>query len=215
MLNIAIPVYEGVDLLDVAGPYEMFSWVNDPYSPAKVKVQPRVVSADGHPVTSGTGLTLSPQARFADLPHPEILWVPGGSVPALHRIMKDPHDPYLEYLREAARGAQWVCSVCEGALLAARAGLLDGHEATTHWSFIACLASFPEITVASGTPRYVLCGNRLTGGGISSGLDESLRLIELVAGTPTATFVQELTQYFPEPPVHGSVAPDPDCPVSW
>jgi cyclohexyl-isocyanide hydratase len=129
--------------------------------------------------------------------------------------MKNPKSPYIRYLRQIAVGARWVCSVCEGALLLAQAGLLDGHAATTHWAFIKCLQQFPEIRVDTAHKRFVESGNRLTGGGISSGLDESLKLIELLFGKATAKSVQVNTQYFPKPPVKGVIPEAPTCPIRW
>jgi cyclohexyl-isocyanide hydratase len=216
MITIAIPVYEGVNLLDVSGPYEMFSWVNGEGSPAAVTVNPCVVSLEGAAVPAGlrtrpSRVGIVPQGAFSDLPEPEILWVPGGDPNALEEIMARQDHPYLRYVRQAAETATWVCSVCEGALLIAKAGLLVGHEATTHWAFLDCLSRFPGVTVAPGHPRSVQSGNRLTGGGVSSGLDEALTLIALVAGTDAATYVQVQTQYFPEPPVHGEIPPTPEC----
>jgi transcriptional regulator GlxA family with amidase domain len=130
-------------------------------------------------------------------------------------IMSDPNSEYLAYLRQVAAGAKWVCSVCEGALLLGRAGLLDGHKATTHWAFVECLKSFPSIEVDTLHKRYIVSGNRLTGGGISSGLDEALKLITLLFDRETAEDVQRTTQYFPEPPVTGSIPVAPACPVKW
>lgn len=114
-----------------------------------------------------------------------------------------------------AIGATWVCSVCEGALLLARAGLLDGHEATTHRAFVDCLQKFPAIDVDTTQKRFVVSGNRLTGGGISSGLDEALKLIWLLFDEATAEAVQISTQYFPEPPISGQIPPSPACFVHW
>jgi transcriptional regulator GlxA family with amidase domain len=108
-----------------------------------------------------------------------------------------------------------VCSVCEGALLLARAGLLDGHQATTHWAFVKCLQRFPKIKVDTKHKRFVRSGNRLTGGGISSGLDEALKLISLLFGDETAKDVQATTQYFPKPPVMGTIPATPPCSIKW
>ena len=119
--------------------------------------------------------------------------------------MSDPASHYLAYLRPVAPKARWVCSVCEGALLLARAGLLDGQKATTHWAFVNCLKRFPAIDVDTKHPRFIKSGNRLTGGGISSGLDEALELIQLLFGKKTATDVQLSTQYIPKPPVAGRI----------
>jgi transcriptional regulator GlxA family with amidase domain len=203
MITIGIPAYEGVDLLDNSGPYDK-------------KLRIYVLSEHGRSVTTGSGLVLTPHRSFADVRALDVLWVPGGLPDALGRIMRHRDGPYLSYLRQAGESASWVCSVCEGALLLARAGLLDGHRATTHWAFTQCLKRFSKVEVEEGNPRFVLSGNRLTGAGISSGLDESLRLIELLAGTDVATFVQQQTQYFPEPPVQGTIPPPPaECPVHW
>jgi cyclohexyl-isocyanide hydratase len=208
---IGIPVYQGVNLLDVAGPYEMFNWI------PKNKPDTVIVSENGCPVTTMNNVTIQAHCSFADLPALDILWVPGGSTDALSREMEDPSGPYLSYLKQVAAKATWVCSVCEGAMLLARAGLLDGHQATTHWAFVNCLKSFPKIEVDETNPRFVVSGNRLTGGGISSGLDEALKLIWLIAGEAAALSVQRTTQYFPEPPVTQPKPspPAPPCPFSW
>ncbi|MEO6817648.1 MAG: DJ-1/PfpI family protein [Edaphobacter sp.] len=209
-MKLGIPVYEGVDLLDVTGPYEMFNWVDKSKS-----LETIILSHDGGPVTSLNGLRFDAHACFKDVPTLDVLWVPGGAPAVLKTIMQDPHSAYIAYLRQVAKHAKWVCSVCEGALLLARAGLLDGHHATTHWAFVACLQQFPKITVVTTHLRFVVSGNRLTGGGISSGLDEALKLITLLYDEATAEQVQITTQYFPQPPVSATLPPTPTCPLTW
>jgi transcriptional regulator GlxA family with amidase domain len=209
-MKLGIPVYEGVNLLDVAGPLEMFSWV-----PAERRLQPIIISEDGGPVTSINRVRFEAHASFASEPALDILWVPGGDPDKLGEIMSDESSSYLAYLRQVSAHAKWVCSVCEGALLLARAGLLDGHEATTHWAFVKCLQRFPDIAVDTTNARFIVSGNRLTGGGISSGLDEALKLIALLYDDATAEGAQVVTQYFPEPPVHGQLPPPPACSVQW
>jgi cyclohexyl-isocyanide hydratase len=208
---LGIPVYEGVNLLDVAGPLEMFYWASQSHPELALVL----VSADGRPVTSINGVRFEAQVSFAQTPALDILWVPGGHPEALEKIMRDDYSPYLKYLRQVSVDAKWVCSVCEGALLLARAGLLDDHKATTHWAFVNCLKKFPKIDVDMTNPRFVECGNRLTGGGISSGLDEALQLILLLFGEQTAKDVQSTTQYYPKPPVDGKPDKPGDCPVQW
>ncbi len=100
-------------------------------------------------------------------------------------------------------------------MLLARAGLLDGHHATTHWAFIDCLRRFPAIAVDETNARFIVSGNRLTGGGISSGLDEALKLIALLFGEAAAESVQVGTQYFPAPPVMGVIPATPACMIRW
>ncbi|MEQ9244845.1 MAG: DJ-1/PfpI family protein, partial [Nitratireductor sp.] len=166
-MKLGIPIYDGVNLLDVAGPLEMFYWAGQ-----RKPLETVLVSSDGRGVISINGVRFEAQVSFAEAPALDILWVPGGSPAALEEIMRDPNSAYLGYLRQAAVGATWVCSVCEGALLLARAGLLDGHSATTHWAFVRCLQRFSEIDVNTERERFLVSGDRLTGGGISSGLDE-------------------------------------------
>jgi transcriptional regulator GlxA family with amidase domain len=208
-MKLGMPIYEGVNLLDVAGPLEMFFWAGQP-------LETVLVSEDGKPVASLNGVRFEAQASFAEVPSLDILWVPGGAPDRLAEIMRNPNAPYLKYLRQVAADAKWVCSVCEGALLLGRAGLLDGRKATTHWAFVECLKRFPDIDVDTTNPRFVVSGNRLTGGGISSGLDESLQLIKLLFGEDVAKRVQRTTQYFPQPPVMGTLpSTAPRCDIQW
>jgi transcriptional regulator GlxA family with amidase domain len=141
--------------------------------------------------------------------------VPGGDPAALKRLMTDERRRYLDFLVRQSKAARIVASVCEGALLLAAAGLLDGYRATTHWAFVPCLKRFSNVRVVRGHPRFVVDGNRLTGGGISSGLDEALALIEMLAGAEVAQSVQQTTQYYPRPPVHSVLPRATDCPFSW
>jgi transcriptional regulator GlxA family with amidase domain len=211
-MKLGIPVYEGVNLLDVAGPLEMFHWAG-----TTRPLQTVLISEHGGPVMTNSGVRFDAHASFAETPSLDVLWVPGGDPVALGRMMSNPENPYLCYLRLMAENVAWVCSVCEGALLLARAGLLNGHQATTHWAFVACLQSFPEIRVDTSNPRFVVSGNRLTGGGVSSGLDEALQLIMLLFDEATAENVQTLTQYFPKPPVAAPFPgpPAPACTMRW
>jgi cyclohexyl-isocyanide hydratase len=99
-------------------------------------------------------------------------------------------------------------------MLLAAAGLLDGYEATTHWAFIPCLTErFRKVKVVDGHPRYCLDRNRLTGGGVSSGLDEALELVQLLMGTGKAQYVQQSIQYYPRPPVTSEIPPAKSCPM--
>jgi transcriptional regulator GlxA family with amidase domain len=209
-MQLGIPVYAGVDLLDVAGPYEMFKWV----APEK-GLEAILLSEDGGPVISGNGVRFEAHSSFAATPTLNVLWVPGGAPDASQNMMLQPESSYFSYLKKIAAKAKWVCSVCEGALLLAAAGLLDGHKATTHWAFVNCLKQFQGIDVDSTHQRFVVSGNRLTGGGISSGLDEALKLITLLFDETTAIDVQQITQYFPQPPVSGTIPQTPECLIHW
>jgi transcriptional regulator GlxA family with amidase domain len=210
--TICIPIYDGVDFMDVAGASELFHWYKEATkSTQHVKVY--LVAKRKEKVEAITGAILYPNKSFKDLPAADLLWVPGGSSEALSGLMYGKKH-YLNYLQQIAASAKWVTSVCEGALLLAQAGLLNGYQATTHWAFMNCLRQYPEITVVEeGHPRYVIDRNRITGAGISSGLDEALAIVQLLSGTEIAQSVQLTTQYFPKPPVMGTIPAAGDCPV--
>jgi putative intracellular protease/amidase len=143
-LTIGIPIYDGVDPLDVTGPYEVFSNVSiDGKSPINVVVLAEKAGKDVA-VPTRFGLKLVPQAAFDAVDHLDVLWVPGGDPRALNRLMKG--GAYLDALKRWSRTARLVTSVCEGAMLLAAAGLLDGYQATTHWAFIRCFQRWPSIS---------------------------------------------------------------------
>ncbi|HEX8903368.1 MAG TPA: DJ-1/PfpI family protein [Longimicrobiaceae bacterium] len=219
--RIGIPVYQGVDLMDVAAPREVFSWMGEKWQGAG-EVEIVLVAETPDVVVTRDGMRIVPDATFDELPRVEVMWVPGGAVDGLQREMGNP--VFLDALRGWAADARWVTSVCEGALLLASAGLLDGYRATTHWAFLPCLRRYPGVTVVGGDGHYPRCvvdpgadggsGTRVTGAGISSGIDEALEMVKLIAGRSVAESVQQTMQYFPDPPV---CAPEPipgACPLS-
>ncbi len=201
---IGIPVYDKVDLLDVTGPHELLGWMDQP------KADIRIIADKPREVVTRDGFKFKAEYGYDDIKTLDVLWVPGGDPAALAVLMSGP-PAYRDFLVRVAAHARYVCSVCEGALLLAKAGLLDGYYATTHWYFVPCLKQFEKVKVVEGFPRYILDRNRLTGGGISSGLDEALKLIELLGGTEQAREVQRTTQYFPDPPVTSTIHPVARC----
>lgn len=216
---IGIPIYAGVDLLDVTAPCEMFSWMKSAVA-ATMNVEVCVVAPTSDPIKTRGGLRLVPDQTFAATPRIDLLWVPGGDLEPLKKTMSD--KTYLGFLRSRSRAATYVTSVCEGALLLASAGLLAGHRVTTHWAFVPCLRRFRGVRIAPGHPRFVVSplparkGKKrylVTGGGISSGLDEALQLIKMIAGRKAAEEVQLNTQYYPEPPVSSRIPKTKSCPL--
>jgi transcriptional regulator GlxA family with amidase domain len=208
---IGIPIYNGVDLLDVAAPYEIFNWMKEKAPDLDIEVH--LLGENLKNITTLNGLTMRPQKKFRDYPTLDVLWVPGGAPEALKGLIDDPEQTYLDFLRTVSDGARFVTSVCEGALLLAAAGLLNGYEATTHWAFIPCLKKYPEVKVVEGHPRFVVDRNRVTGGGISSGLDEAFKLVELLSCYRVAQEVQQITQYYPNPPVASTLKEADGCPL--
>jgi len=202
---IGMPVYDDVDILDVTGPFEMFRWAD---------LDVELVAERPGLIKFRRGFKFEVTKGFADAADYDVLWVPGGEPKALAAVISDPRRTFLDFLIDKSTGAKYVASVCEGAMLLAAAGLLDGYVATTHWAFVACLIQrFPKVIPAPGFPRFYLDRNRLTGGGVSSGLDEALKLIELLCGTEKAQEVQQNTQYYPQPPVTSEIALSGFCPL--
>jgi transcriptional regulator GlxA family with amidase domain len=201
---IGMPAYDAVDMLDVAGPFEMFSW-------AGLAVE--LVAEKSGPLNFRDGFSFNVDKTFGEAGAWDVLWVPGGDQAALVKLMSDPRRTYLDFLIRQSEHVKYVASVCDGALLLAAAGLLDGYTVTTHWAFVPCLKGHSKVRVADGYPRYCLDRNRLTGGGISPGLDEALMLVQLLMGTQAAQAVQCNTQYYPCPPVTSEITPATECPL--
>lgn len=213
---IGMPVYQGFDLLDIAGPWEMFKWAG--YTIELVTEKPGLIACN--PPDQGPTVELNVTTDFDHARKWDVMWVPGGTPLALNTIRPIPSnhwtgDPtFLAFLVKKSQEVKYICSVCEGAILLAAAGLLDGYTITTHWAFISCFKKhYKQVRLADGFPRSFLDRNRLTGGGISSGLDESLELIKLLSGVEQAQEVQKNTQYYPAPNVQSVIKPTDYCPL--
>ena len=207
-MKIGIPVYDKVDLLDVCGAYEMFDWAD--YDIDLLAAEP------GMKRFRSKGFPYSVTKGFADAGYYDAIWIPGGEPDVLAAIIDDPQRVFLDFLVKQASRARMMCSVCDGAMLLAAAGLLDNYRATTHWAFLTCFPTlFPKVKVAEGHPRFVHDRDRLTGAGISSGLDEALKLITLLGGIELARQVQQNAQYYPDPPVQSEIPQSPaQCPIA-
>ena len=200
-LKVGFPLYESFDSLDVIGPFQTFTFAGmDLY----------LLGPSREVVTSFEGVALTPRATFDDCPQLDLLYVPGGANPVA--VLEAGHlgkNPYIDFLARQAPKCTLVCSVCTGSLLLAGAGLLDGHIATTHWAFKPVLSLFP-CKVVDDYRRYVQSGNRVTGAGISSGLDEALYIVSLLFGTDQARRGQLAMQYHPQPIFHCGDPADSD-----
>lgn len=193
-LQIGVLVFEGMTSLDALGPFEVLARMPDSTC--------HLVWKDRAPVRGDTGLLVTPTVSFADAPQFDVLVVPGG--PGQNERMAD--DELLDFLRRQAQGAQWVTSVCTGSLLLAAAGLLDGYKATCHWLSLDFLRLFPVQVVPE---RVVVDRNRVTGAGVTSGLDFAFVLLDLLRGEDVAKKLQLMLEYDPAPPFncgHPSVA---------
>ena len=188
MLNIGMVLFPQLTQLDLTGPHEVLARLPD----ARVYL----VAASLDPVRSDRGLTISPDATFDSTPALDILCVPGGA--GVDPLMED--ERVLEFLRARAEHARYVTSVCTGALLLGAAGLLDGYRATTHWLSLDLLPLFGALPVAE---RVVVDRNRITGGGVTAGIDFALAMAAELFGAELAQEIQLTLEYDPAPPWPG------------
>lgn len=201
-LKVGIPLYPTFDSLDVIGPYQTFTFAG---------MERHLIAESCAAVTSFEGVNIIPDTTFDDCPQLDVIFVPGSADPV--SVLQAGHpgnNAYLDFLIRQATGAQWVCSVCTGALLLGGAGLLNGHTVTTHWAFKDVMKLFPCVTVVNDYRRYVQSGNRLTGAGIASGLDAALYLVSLLYGVGIARQGQLVMQYNPQPAFHCGDPSDTD-----
>ena len=185
-MQIAILLYDRFTALDAVGPYEVL---------ARLPGATVVFAAERPgPVRADTGmLALTADAALADVPHPDIVLVPGG--PGQDHQMTD--GAVHEWLRAADAASSWTASVCTGSLILAAAGLLVGHRATSHWLALDQLAEFGVTPVSQ---RVVIDGKFITAAGVSAGIDMALGLAGRIGGKELAQSIQLGIEYDPQPP---------------
>ena len=191
--DIAFVIYPGLTVFDLVGPLQVFSAL----SRIAPQFRPRVVAEQPGPITTDSGLRLVPNGTFDDLPRPYALFVPGGDTATL-AAMSNP--AIRRYVRTAAEGAQWVVSVCTGALILAAVGLLDGCEVATHWAYPRFLEKLGARYVQK---RWTMNGKVANSAGVSAGIDMALHMVARMTDEDTARNVQWLIHYDPKPPFGG------------
>ena len=182
---IGMLIFPDMTQLDFTGPYEVFAQLPD--------CEIRVIAKSLEPVAAKGGLKFIPDTTMEAAPKLDVVFVPGG--PGVGALMED--RPTLEFLRRQAQEARYVTSVCTGALVLGAAGLLKGYRATTHWLSLDLL---PEFGATAAPERVVIDRNRITGGGVTAGIDFALTIAAEVAGPATAKSIQLLIEYNPAPP---------------
>jgi cyclohexyl-isocyanide hydratase len=184
-LEIGSLLFEGVDQIDLTGPFEVLSRLpNSTY---------RIYGKTAASVRDVKGLRLTPDAVLADAPPLDVLHMPGGH--GQEALMEDAET--LAWIRQQAAGACRIFSVCTGALLCGAAGLLKGRRATTHWSAIHLLPFFGATPVDE---RVVVDGSCIFAAGVTAGIDGALRLAAELRGDDAARTIQLHIAYAPEPP---------------
>jgi putative intracellular protease/amidase/YHS domain-containing protein len=182
--SVVILIFSGMELLDFAGPAEVFA-------SAGFKVS--TVALNRNPIRCMGLVSLTPDHTLADCPRADILVIPGGST-AVSR-----NKSVTDWVAERATEAEVTMSVCTGAFVLAKAGVLDGKAATTHWSGISALRKqFPKITVLD-EQRVVDNGNIVTTAGVSAGIDGALHVVDRLLGRPAATKTARYMEYIWQP----------------
>jgi putative intracellular protease/amidase len=185
-MQIVIPLFDRFAPLDAVGPYQVL--VHLPGATVVFAAEHRGGFSD----EQGT-FTLQAQASFDDVPHPDVIVVPGGSGEA--RQLRP--GPLQDWLLEADKTSTWTTSVCTGALILARAGLLAGREATSNWQ---ALEELERLGAKVLRERYVFDGKYVTAAGVSAGIDMALALAARIAGDDVAMAIQLGIEYDPRPP---------------
>ena len=191
-LQIGVVVFPKVTQLDLTGPVQVFSSVPG----ARVHLIWKRIE----PVPSDSVMVLTPTTSFAECPQLDVICVPGGF--GTDDMVND--EEMLDFLRKQASGAKYVTSVCTGSLVLGAAGLLQGYRATTHWSAMDHLAPFGAIPAKT---RVCVDRNRVTGGGVTAGIDFALTLVSLLIDRQTAEAIQLRLEYNPAPPFNAG-SPD-------
>lgn len=183
--HIGLVIFPNMTQLDLTGPYQVFALMPD--------TRVHLLWKTTEPVTSNEGMTILPSTTFDACPPLDVICVPGG--PGQVEMMQDTE--LLEFLASQGNTARYITSVCTGSLILAAAGLLQGYRAATHWAFREQLAM---LGVEVGTERVVVDRNRITGGGVTAGIDFGLVLAGMLRSEQTAKMLELLMEYNPAPP---------------
>lgn len=196
-LAVGMLLYPNLTQLDLTGPYEVFARMP--------RTRVHLIGTGPAPVRSEHGLAIVPEVDLDSAPPIDVLFVPGG--PGLIDVIDDTR--FIGFLRERGEQARYVTAVCTGALLLGAAGLLRGYRAATHWLSLDLLHSFGAEPVAE---RVVIDRNRITGSGVTAGIDVGLVIAAELYGVEVAQEIQLMIEYDPAPPFHSgsprTAAPD-------
>src|ERR1700681_2283531 len=184
-LQIGLVLFPRVTQLDFTGPLQVFSSVPG----AKVHLIWKRIE----PVATDSVMMLTPTVSFADWPQLDVICVPGRG--GTDDMIND--EEMLDFLRRQAKGAKYITSVCTGSLVLGAAGLLQGFRAATHWTAMEFLAAFGAKPAKT---RVCIDRNRITGGGVTAGIDFALTLVSIMVDRPTAEAIQLRIEYNPAPP---------------
>jgi transcriptional regulator GlxA family with amidase domain len=186
--DVAIYVWPNMFMLDALVPHQILGLMPE--------LNVYTFARTTEPIMSDTGMKLIADYDLESVPQPDILVVGGGANP----VSEMADEAVIGAIRKLGESAELVTSVCDGALILAQAGLLDGYRATTHWAYVDLLRQYPGIEVC-GDERVVSDRSRMTGGGCTSALDFAFALIAAVISPEAAAAAELAFQYDPQPPI--------------
>jgi cyclohexyl-isocyanide hydratase len=190
-LSVGMVLYPLLTQLDLAGPYEVFARMP--------RTDVHLIATSPEPIPSEHGLTIAPTTDFDSAPPLDVLFVPGG--PGQQLVMED--ERFVSFLRKHGREARYVTAVCTGSLLLGAAGLLQGYRATTYWMFLELLR---PLGAEPASERVVVDRNRITGGGVTAGIDFGFVVAAELFEEEMAKKIQLSIEYDPTPPFDGGSA---------
>jgi cyclohexyl-isocyanide hydratase len=185
-MHVGMLLFSDLTQLDLTGPFEVFHRLPD--------TTVHLIAKTPAPVRAEGGLAIVPTATLAEAPPLDVLFVPGG----FGQIAATADPEILDWVRAAGERARWITSACTGSLLLGAAGLLRGYRATTHWAYVDLL---PLVGALPEPRRVVVDRNRITGGGVTAGIDLALVIAAELHGRDVAERLQLMLEYDPQPPV--------------
>lgn len=184
-ISIGMILFPNLTQLDLTGPYEVFARMPG--------TTVHLLAETLEPVRSERGLTITPDGTWAASPALDVLFIPGGV--GVNAMME--HAPLLSFLQQQSTSVAYITAVCTGTLVLGAAGLLQGYRAATHWLSTDLLPLFGAEPVDQ---RVVIDRNRITGGGITAGIDFGLQMVAVLRDAATAQEIQLMMEYNPQPP---------------
>ena len=186
--NLAILLFDDAEVLDFCGPFEVFSVASDQSESPAFNVY---TVSEKSPIMARNGLSVNPDYRLGEHPEADILLVPGGQ--GTRREVNS--EIVVDWIRQTAENAELVLSVCTGALLLAKAGLLDGLNITTHHVAYDVLRQMVPSATVHEQRRFVDNGRVVTSGGIAAGIDMSLHIVQRLLGAEVARSTAHRMEY--------------------
>jgi transcriptional regulator GlxA family with amidase domain len=187
--NTAILLFNDVEVLDFAGPFEVFSVTNELNDYTLLNIY--TVAQRHSPIIAKNGLSVNPDYKLSEAPKPDLLIIPGGY--GTRKLLQQPD--VIKWIKDNADSAEKVMSICTGALLLAKAGLLEGLKATTHHNVFETLAELAPNTELLKNERFIDNGKILTSAGVSAGIDMSFHVIGLLYGEDEAKIIAKYIEY--------------------